>query len=63
VVVVAHNRVCGNVDGKHAGELTDALFDPAAAVLKVLPGGMVFTAEKSAAYAAAHDVVPGGIRE
>jgi hypothetical protein len=32
-------------------------------VLEVLAGGVVFSAEKGAANAAAHDVVPGGIRE
>ncbi|MGC9424156.1 hypothetical protein, partial [Vibrio sp.] len=63
MVVVAHNRVCGNIDCEYAGELADAFFDPAAAVLEVLAGGVVFSAEKGAAYAAAHDVVPGGIRE
>jgi len=38
-------------------------YESAAAVLEVLPGGVVFTAEKGAANAAAYYMVPGGIRK
>jgi hypothetical protein len=44
MVVVAHNRVCGNVNGEYAGELADAFFDPAAAVFEALPRAAVVAA-------------------
>ena len=42
-------------------ELGDARLYPAAAVVEVLAAVPVSAAQKGAAHAAAHDVVPGGV--
>ena len=38
MVVVAHHRVGGHINGKHRGQLTDACFYPTPAVFKRLAG-------------------------
>ncbi len=38
--MVAHHRIGRHVDGEHRGQLTDAGFDPAAAVLEALATDM-----------------------
>ncbi len=61
VVVVAHHGIGGDVDGEDPGELHDALSDPAAAVVEVLTGKMVLSAQEGAPHAPAHAVVPRGV--
>jgi len=63
VVVVAHHRVGGDVDGEYRSELGDARLDPAAAVVEVLAAVPVMAAQKGAAHAAAHHVVPRRVGE
>ena len=59
VVVVAHHRIGGHVNGEDRGQLTDVRFYPAPAVFKALTGSRILAAQKSAAHAAVDDVVPG----
>jgi len=61
VVVVAHHRIGGHIDGKHRGELPEARFDPTAPVVEVSARVGVLTAEESTPHAAADHVIPRGV--
>ena len=61
VEVVAHHGIGGDIDGEDAGQLLDAVGDPAPAVGVVLAGLVVLAAQEGAADTAVDAVVPGGV--
>jgi len=60
MVVVAHHRICGDVDGEDISEFKQALLDPATAVFEAAAAVAILTAEEGAAYAARYTVVVRG---
>lgn len=62
VVVVAHDRIGGLIDGKDVGQLFDAGGDPFAAVFVALANTVVFTAKQGTTHTAGDAVVPGRVR-
>jgi hypothetical protein len=58
VIVVAHHRVSGHVDGEHPGQLFDPIHDPGPAMVVVLAGDRIIAAQKGTTHAAIHDVIP-----
>jgi hypothetical protein len=62
VIVVAHDRIGGDVDREDSGQFKQALLNPTASVFKTAAAVAVFTAEKSAPHAARYTmVIRGGI--
>lgn len=59
--MVAQHRIGGDVDGRDARDLLDALGDPVPAVIKVLAGDAILPAQEAAAHAADDAVVPGSV--
>ena len=49
------------MNGEDRGQLTDARFYPAPAVVKIAAAGRIVPAQKGAAHAAVDDVVPGRV--
>ena len=60
MVVVAHYRISGDVDGEDVSEFEQALLDPATTVLEAATAVAVLTAEEGAAHAARYAVVVRG---
>src|SRR3546814_19987107 len=58
--VIAHHRIRPQRDGKHLGQLMQAVFDPLPAVLERLPDVAILTAQEGAAHKAGHAVIGAG---
>jgi hypothetical protein len=62
VIVVAHDRIGGDVDREDSGQFKQALLNPSAPVLITAAAVAVFTAEESAPNAPRYTmVIRGGI--
>jgi len=59
--VVAHHGEGGHIDGEDAGQLLDAIGDPAPAVGVIQAGVSILAAQEGAADTAVYAVVPGGV--
>ena len=61
VEVIAHHRIGRDIDGEDAGQLLDAIGDPAPAVGVIPAGVSILAAQEGAADTAVYAVVPGGV--
>jgi len=55
--VVAHDGVGEEVDSKELGEQDQSIFEPLAAMTKILASIVIFTAEKCAPHATGYAVI------